>query len=54
VANLPVLPTDINGNVIVPQTIRFEDTTFKNQFTENERNKIVSKITTDKHWGLTW
>lgn len=53
VANLPVLPTDEFGNVIVPQSITFEDTTFKNQFTEDERNKIVSTIT-GKNWGLTW
>ena len=48
VANLPIL----SGAIV--QTIKFEDTTFKNQFTENERSQIVSVITVDKKWDLIW
>ena len=48
VANLPVL----SGSIV--QSIRFEDTTFKNQFTENERSQIVSVITAYKKWDLIW
>ena len=48
VANLPVL----SGSIV--QSIRFEDTTFKNQFTENEQSQIVRVITVDKNWDLTW
>jgi hypothetical protein len=47
VANLPIVSSEI------AQTIYFDDTTFKNQFTENEQAQIVSTIT-GKNWGLTW
>ena len=48
VANLPVL----SGSIV--QSIKIDDTTFKNQFTENERSQIVSVITVDKKWDLIW
>ena len=48
VANLPIL----SGTVV--QSIKFEDTTFKNQFTENEKSQIISVITADKKWDLIW
>lgn len=48
VANLPIL----SGSIV--QSITFEDTTFKNQFTENERLQIISVITVDKKWDLIW
>ena len=48
VANLPIL----SGTIV--QSITFQDTTFKNQFTENERLQIISVITTDKKWDLIW
>ena len=44
------LPTVLAGSA---QTILFDDTTFKNQFTEGEQAQIVSTIT-GKNWGLTW
>ena len=47
VANLPIVSSAI------AQTITFQDTTFKNLFTENEQAQIVSTIT-GKNWGLTW
>ena len=48
VANLPVL----SGSIV--QSIKIDDTTFKNQFTENERLQIVRVITVDKKWDLQW
>ena len=48
VANLPIL----SGSIV--QSITFEDTTFKNQFTENEQSQIISVITADKKWDLIW
>lgn len=47
VANLPTVLASSS------QTITFDDTTFKNQFTEGEQAQIVSTIT-GKNWGLTW
>lgn len=44
------LPTVLAGSA---QTITFNDTTFKNQFTADEQAQIVSTIT-GKNWGLTW
>ncbi len=44
------LPTVLAGSA---QTIYFDDTTFKNQFTAGEQAQIVSTIT-GKNWGLTW
>ena len=48
VANLPFLP----GNVA--QTITFDDTTFKNQFTAEERTQIEDLVVNQKKWGLSW
>jgi hypothetical protein len=48
VANLPFL----SGNVA--QTITFDDTTFKNQFTAEERTQIEDLVVNQKKWGLSW
>ena len=48
VANLPYL----SGTVA--QTITFDDTTFKNQFTAEERTQIEDLVVNQKKWGLSW
>lgn len=48
VANLPYLSGE------VAQTITFDDKTFKNQFTAEERTQIEDLVVNQKKWGLSW